>query len=103
MDAVYAERNAVVLAFAAAMEQLGYDVGQIVDEQEPDWPVLVIETPRGQVSWHMRAEEMPPGVPRHPHDWDGHTTEEKYRRLDRLVAVQFAPDRVAINEDGSDV
>lgn len=83
LDAVYAERNAVVLAFAVAMRELGWPIGKAVDPTEPDWPVLLIETPRGQVSWHFQAHDLPAWVPEHPHPWDGHSTDEKYRRLAR--------------------
>jgi hypothetical protein len=76
----------VVLAFARLAQLLGWPVGTLTDPEEPDWPVLVIETPQGQVSWHMRAEELPHDLPEHPEAWDGHTTPEKYQRLGALWA-----------------
>jgi hypothetical protein len=57
LDKVYADRNLVVQAFASAMEQAGRHVAWGVDESEPDWPVLYIETPAGQVSWHIPKAE----------------------------------------------
>jgi hypothetical protein len=86
LDEVYAERSAVVLAFAQAAQMCGGTVGKLVDPAEPDWPVLMIDTPYGQVSWHLKASEMPADMPDYPGEWDGHTTPEKYERLAALVA-----------------
>lgn len=54
------------------------------DPNEPDWAVLYIQGPKGQMSWHISPDDMDlfehlaivPGV-----QWDGHTTQEKYDRL----------------------
>jgi hypothetical protein len=81
---VYADRNLVVQAFAWAMEALDWPVWWGVDENEPDWPVLYIQTPAGQVSWHIpQAERIYEPTPRRDwtQAWDGHTTEEKMGRL----------------------
>lgn len=85
MDAIYRERNAVVIAFAQAARALGWTVGRLTDEQAPGWPVLYIDTPEGQVSWHFPESEMPDGIPMYHGRWDGHTTAEKYERLARLT------------------
>lgn len=60
------------------------------DPNEPDWPVIYIETPAGQLSWHLSPDDLdlfehvirvtPESI-----TWDGHTTEEKYRRLAKLT------------------
>lgn len=80
LDKIYAERNAVVVAFARLAERSGWTVGLLHDAEEPDWPVLVIDTPGGQVSWHLKSDEAR-GFGQYPGEWDGHTTEEKYARL----------------------
>lgn len=55
-----------------------------------DWPVIYIDTPRGQLSWHLSASDLDlfPDTPwlaaRHSPPWDGHTTHEKYLRLEKL-------------------
>lgn len=49
----------------------GLKTGVALDQADPDWPVVYIELPTGQVSWHVPAHETP---------WDKHTTEEKYAR-----------------------
>lgn len=84
MDKLYAERNAIVIAFAKVSIARGDHVGWVADEREPDWPVLIIGTPEGQVSWHFKKGELPDWVPPYPGEWDGHDDAEKYRRLAAL-------------------
>lgn len=93
LNEVYAERNAIVLAFAHMAELMGWEVGRGTDVSEPDWPVLFIDTPAGQVSWHFRAEDMPSTMPWYQGIWDGHTDAEKYDRLDKLVGMGWGPGR----------
>jgi hypothetical protein len=72
-----------------------------VDPAEPDWPVVYVETEAGQVSWHISADDLPlfAHVPRSDAaQWDGHTTEQKYARLDSLTRTVAA--RKAVS-DGS--
>jgi hypothetical protein len=99
LAAAFADRNLVVQAFGWAMEQAGWPVAWGVDVGEPDWPVLYIATPAGQVSWHIpKAERVyePPVRPEHgPVAWDGHTTDEKF---DRLRALFAAAARKALEE-----
>lgn len=86
----YSERNNCVVGLALLARDLGYKVGIAQHdpndtEWEDDWRnILVIELPTGQVTWHFHDSEM------HMlysfgalegYEWDGHTTEEKYRRL----------------------
>jgi hypothetical protein len=82
VDQVYAERNFVVVAFARVAARLGWRVGVLEDPAEPDWPVLLVDTPKGQVSWHLtRKEADAAGFGRYDGAWDGHSTAEKYDRL----------------------
>jgi len=94
-DDAYAERNAVVLAFAHMAELMGWTVGKLTDPSEPDWPILMIDTPAGQVSWHFKADEMPSAVPPYEGAWDGHTTPEKYGRLQKLTGMAWGGERDA--------
>jgi hypothetical protein len=87
LDAIYAERNAVILAFAAMAERHGWFVGVSADPNAEGWPVLLVDTDFGQVSWHLPAGEMPEAIPPYPGEWDGHTTPEKYARLKRVVGA----------------
>ena len=88
VNAVYAERNALAVAFATAMQALGYRAGYGLDtDADADWPVLYVQTPAGQVSWHLPKAEtahsrIALGV--YGEAWDGHTTALKYQRLASL-------------------
>jgi len=86
----YRERAQLIAVLAAA-----YPAVLSTDAAEPDRPdVVYIRTLRGQMSWHLAAAdatEFFPHVPRvapdHPSArWDGHTTPDKYARLQRLVS-----------------
>jgi hypothetical protein len=80
---IYRER-AYLTAFLSKVypSRLSYS-----DPNEPDWAVLYVESPEGQLSWHISPNDMDlfshlaivPGV-----KWDGHTTDEKYERLGKL-------------------
>lgn len=83
---VYADRNHVALAFAFMADAQGWNVGYLIDGfGDHDWPVLVVDTPCGQVSWHLPKEMMPPLMRRYNGVWDGHTTAEKNDRLANLI------------------
>jgi hypothetical protein len=87
-NGAYHERNQIVAAlakiFPSSIERhVGEDWG-------PDWLwVCIIDLPTGQVSWHIETSEIglfdqiPHGSSR---VWDGHDTDEKYRRLRALAA-----------------
>jgi len=86
-DAAYEERNRVV-AWAARMAMaLGYRAvvtTTAIEGWDPNWHhCLYIETPAGQVSWHLHTSQLPlvADIPRGDAAWDGHTTDEKYKRL----------------------
>ncbi len=77
----YAERNRLV----ALLSKL-FPGSLEVDPKEPDWPVVIIELPTGQVSWHVPKAQLewfvhlPSGL----FVWDGHTTDEKHRRIEAM-------------------
>lgn len=71
-DTDYDVRYGVVLHALALAHDLGLPAGIRIDPVEPAWPVVYIELPTGQVSWHM---------PEHPQAFDGHTTPEKHDRI----------------------
>lgn len=75
-DTNYPERYALVIEAMYTAVECGLAVGIRIDPEEPEWPVVYIELPTGQVSWHM---------PQHPVPFDGHSTEEKYRRIQEYV------------------
>ena len=60
------------------------------DPEEPDWMVVYIETPCGQLSWHIAPGDVSlfhhvgmvaPGEVQ----WDGHSTPEKFERMRELT------------------
>lgn len=60
--------------------QCGYKAGIRIDKEDPEWPVIFIELPTGQISYH---------VEQHPFRWDNHTNEEKDARLLAYVADEL--------------
>lgn len=66
----------------------------VMSKNDPAWPdfwVLYVHTLEGQVTWHIHEldADLFDWVEKvsgdHPWaQWDGHDTEEKYRRLERL-------------------
>jgi hypothetical protein len=56
--------------------KLNYEVGIGTDNKNPGIAVVYIQLPTGQVSWHM---------PNNNNLWDGHSTEEKYKRIEEFI------------------
>lgn len=80
-DAVYRERAHLVAHLAAVYPSC---IG-CTDPAEPDWAVVTISLPTGQACWHVAPGDMDlfGHVPASSTElWDGHSTEEKYARLD---------------------
>jgi len=77
-DTDYAVRYGLVLEAMRLANKAGYETGFRIDQAEPEWPVAYIELPEGQVSWHM---------PEHRRPWDGHSTDEKFHRIDRFAGI----------------
>jgi hypothetical protein len=69
---VYDLRNRAIFAALGLASAIGFKGGIRIDPLQPEWPVVFIELPTGQVSWH---------IPAHEPAWDGHTSEEKYERI----------------------
>lgn len=78
----YALRNDLVLTALSYARAAGLKAGIRLDPKLPEWPVVFIELPTGQVSWHL---------PQHGEAWDGHSTEEKYERVHALIAAYPPP------------
>lgn len=91
-DAAYAERNQLVRAlsklYPASLERHDGEGG------EDGWRwLVVIDLPTGQASWHIHDSELPNFTHLRMCEgraWDGHTTEEKYARLERLPRAKDA-------------
>jgi hypothetical protein len=81
-DDVYLERNKLVAALAKLFPS-GLS-RTAIEGWSDDWHGCVyIDLPTGQVSWHYHDSQagLFEGLPLYSKPWDGHTTEEKYRRL----------------------
>jgi phosphodiesterase/alkaline phosphatase D-like protein len=78
-DQAYHDRNLVVQLAAKLAIQCGLKAG--IRERQGQWPILYIDLPTGQVSWHIPADELIPGLPDFPDSWDGHDLKTKRNRL----------------------
>ena len=81
----YFDRNQAVQGLGRLALELGYTAGLKIDPKEPDWPVLMIDLPSGQVGWHLPAEEIIGDWPEYPGDYDGHSLEEKRQRMAKFL------------------
>jgi hypothetical protein len=86
-DAAYLERNRVVAALAKCFPS---GVARTaIEGWSEDWHGCVyIDLPTGQASWHFHDSQahLFAGLPPYTKPWDGHDTDEKYRRVDALAA-----------------
>lgn len=87
----YRERAHLVAHLAAQYTSV------IAYGDDPDWPVVYIDTPAGQLSWHLALSDLdlfahvPTVAPEdYRAQWDGHDTPTKYDRLDELTAKEAA-------------
>lgn len=91
-DAAYEERNALVAALSKIFPAWRELHSQDDEAWDKDWMnIIYIDSPVGQLSWHIHTKELANFNHlefREGSSWDGHTTEEKYRRL---AAIQTHP------------
>lgn len=81
---VYSERAHLVALLAA----LYPSTWNFSDPENPEWPVVYVQLPTGQASWHIDPVDwwMFGGVKKDPAvQWDGHSTRAKYRRITALT------------------
>jgi hypothetical protein len=86
LNDAYFDRNQAVMALAKLAKQQGYKVGIRTDPNEPDWPVLMIDLPTGQVGWHFPKHELIGVWENYDAEWDGHNLNEKRQRITRFIA-----------------
>lgn len=90
LSAAYRERAHLVALLAAEYpSHIGHN-----DPFAPDWAVVTVELPTGQGCWHISADDKDlfqhiPPTPHYARGWDGHTTDEKYRRIRELAADTY--------------
>lgn len=93
-NGAYAERNQLVALLARMAPWIGWGagIGRHPDSDatwERDWMTIAfIDLPTGQASWHFHDSEyrLLAGLPKYLKEWDGHSTEEKYRRVNAALA-----------------
>jgi len=94
-DEAYDERNRVVALMLRMAIALGWraGIGTHVDvpgeDWDPEWRTIVtVDLPTGQASWHVHDSQahLFVGLPKYEGVWDGHTTSEKYGRVERAFA-----------------
>jgi hypothetical protein len=89
-DQAYHERNLIICALTKLFRSHLMRHSPI-DNPEPGWSWIVcVNGPTGQMTWHVHDDELEmfDHLPRVPgNTWDGHDTEEKYRRLNALPRV----------------
>lgn len=81
-EEAYFDRNQAVQVIAKLAYQLGYKCGV---KEDKEWPILYVDLPSGQVSWHIPANEMIGAFPEYDDGWDGHDVEEKRERLRKFI------------------
>ena len=94
-DDAYFDRNQAIMAMAKLAMQQGYKVGISHDPNSPDWPVLTIDLPTGQVGWHLPKEELLGEWPAYDKQWDGHNLQEKRKRLAQYIQKNGSSEKIS--------
>lgn len=90
----YRERQQLIALIAKMAMAMGLKAGmrRHVDVEGEIWDgtymnMVYIDLPSGQVSWHIHDSELPlfSFLPPYEKEWDGHTVEEKFRRIREAV------------------
>ena len=81
-DEAYLDRNLCVQVMARMAQKLGYNVGI---RENGDWPILYIDLPTGQVSWHISKTDIAGIFPEYQKEWDNHDVETKRKRLMKYI------------------
>lgn len=90
VDDAYHERNQLV-ALLSRMYPSGIKRTEI-DGWDPEWHGCVyIDLPTGQASWHYHDREsyLFADLLGYAGEWDGHTTDEKYQRIEKLRGYAY--------------
>lgn len=96
---IYRERAHLV----AFLTTLYPSVGSYNNQEYPEYLVVYVETPVGQMAWQIHPEDVDlfGGLCIvQNHTWDGHTTMEKYRRLQNFTQLRQLPGILPSGEVG---
>ena len=100
LDDAYFDRSQAAMALARLASARGFVIGV---KPAPDWPILFIDLPTGQVSWHIPAGELVGNWPEYAGEWDGHGLAAKRQRIADFItesaswepySFQLSPDVV---------
>lgn len=82
IEGVYAERTLLILALCALFPS-GTKKAPVRGMPREFENAVYIDTPSGQMSWHFHKDDAAAfaHLPPYPGEWDGHSTNDKYRRL----------------------
>lgn len=86
VDKVYHQRNMVALTLANAFKGSGW----YYDAENMDSPsnrVIKINHPEGQMTFHVRNDFNLGDLPQIEPDWDGHTKNEKWARMEIACGI----------------
>ncbi|MFC4246485.1 hypothetical protein ACFOZ7_05670 [Natribaculum luteum] len=94
---VYRDRNLLAAAISLMAYRLessrtlheyagGWTEPDVDDADADEWAIVWAILEGKQVSWHVPRELVEPvDLPKRPHDYDGHTREEKNQRLEDFI------------------
>lgn len=89
-NTVYRERACLI----AHLTSLYPSVGCYNDPEAPEWLVVYVEMPVGQMSWHVAPEDVDlfEGLCIvDQYEGDGHSTDEKYEKLQNFTSMLRKP------------
>ena len=75
----YLDRNLAVQVMVRMALHSGYRAG--IKDRDKDWPILYVDLPIGQISWHLPSSELIGNFPDYDGEWDGHDVGEKRGRM----------------------
>ena len=87
-DIAYSERNKLVVCLSKVIPSHLCRHPQHDTEWEDDWRWIVcIHGKAGQMTWHIHDSELSQftHIEEGLEHWDGHTNEEKYKRLEKAL------------------
>jgi hypothetical protein len=99
-DGAYRERDRLVALLSKVFPSCLFRNPDEDTEWDDDWRWIVcIDFPTGQASWHIHDSERPwfDHLEVVENRWDGHSTEEKHRRIEKVVAVDLDGQDVSAN------
>lgn len=85
---IYEERSRLIALISKMFPNSSIEKDDNRDDEFSN--VVYIELPTGQVSWHIRESEKDlfKHLERKGTKWDGHSTQEKYERIEACIMMQ---------------